>query len=181
MFTIRHFCIETNAIEHNFNDKLIVSDMNAYTTFLKVDALSPAHLYQLAKALDNEYEHIKAPEYTKALEGLCANINMQCADGRGFKSPKKHVLTTRETEDELTQAAEREIIVRHNMHVGRLAYMAYRAIRELAPFQHDPMNGLVGRAVWLWIMNGELKASFLHTFHDQTLAFGGAYAKPRGA
>lgn len=176
MFTIKHFCIETNALEHNFSDVRIVSDMNALNNFLKVDALTPAHLYQLAKAYDNEYEEIKSPAHTKALEVLCGHINMQAADGRGFKGmPAKKLLTTRESEDELVQKAEYELVVRHNRHVGKLAYMAYRAIRELAPFHHDPMNGLVGRAVWYWIMDGRITASFLHTFHDQTLAFGGAY------
>lgn len=180
MFTLRHFCIESNAIEHNFGDKLIVSDMNAIQAFLAVQQLTPSHLYQLAKALDNEYEHIKSPEHTKALETLCSSINMQAADGRGFKSPKKHVLTTRESDDELVQAAELKQLTAHNNHIGRLAFVAYRAIQELAPFQHGPMNGLVGRAVWLWIMDGRITASFLHTFHDQVIAFGGAYAKPRG-
>lgn len=52
-----------------------------------------------------------------------------------------------------------------------LAYTTHRAFMELQPF--NGINGIIGRALWLWVMDGANKQTFLTEWYMQSLNFGG--------
>ena len=59
-----------------------------------------------------------------------------------------------------------------------LAYTLHRAMHELQPFVNLPnanLNGVAGRAAWLWTFGG-IDGSFLVTWYQQSLRFGGVVA-----
>lgn len=64
-----------------------------------------------------------------------------------------------------------------------LAYTLHRALYELQPFRSPGpvspagVNGIVGRAAWLWTMGG-IEGPFLTTWYQQSLRFGGVVTAP---
>lgn len=52
-----------------------------------------------------------------------------------------------------------------------LAYTAHRAFMEAQPF--NAINGLLGRAVWLYCMDGRPNNTFLTEWYHQSLSYGG--------
>lgn len=149
---LRFFVQESMAIE-NINDTAsLLNDIAQHDKWLKLENLTVEEISGFARAIDPKADFIKSPQHTDQLKTVLENAMV------GVAAVKRE-----ETETRKKQGDRR----------AWLAYVTHRAFNEIAPFVVGPMNGIVNRAIWLWIMQGQLDRTFLATWYYQTLRFGG--------
>lgn len=149
---LRFFVQESMALE-NINDPTsLLNDIAQHDKWLKLETLNVEDVSGFARAIDPKADFIKSPAHTDQLKTVLATAMMGVA-----------AIKREETETRKPQADRR----------AWLAYVTHRAFHEIAPFVVGPMNGIVNRAIWLWIMGGQGDGLFTHTWYRQTLRFGG--------
>lgn len=151
MLSMNNFVVETMAISFVNDPVSLLSDIGQHEKLMKLEALSVEEIAGFARAIDPKADYFKSPAYVEPLKNILLQASVVCAAMRKMEQ------TTR-PEPRARDGA---------------SYMAYRAFMELAPLAVEPMNGIVGRALWLWCMGGKIEKTFLATFHDQALRLGG--------
>jgi len=158
---IENFVTESNLLAGRYNYEPDVTELNGYRMLLKAPTLNTSNLTYLATALSGGA--IVEPEKLKQFVELLTQVNLG------------------------VEAIERDlskVLLRYRAEIREqqrawLAYTLHRAIHELQPFrggnEGSPIgvNGLIGRAAWLWVMNDLLEGPFLTTWYQQSLRFGG--------
>lgn len=139
-------------------------EQRAFNEFMHAPTLSMAALQKLAEAFVHDPQGVTIfPERLHMLSKLLTDLNLG--------------LATLHSELKSVMIRDREAI-RAQQHAW-LAYTLHRALHELQPFNGGldispiGVNGLVGRAAWLWVMGGEIEGTFLTTWYQQSLRFGG--------
>ena len=149
---LRFFVQESMALE-NINDPVsLLNDITQHDKFLKLENLEVEDVSGFARAIDPKADFIKSPAHTDQLKRVLETAMVGAA-----------AIRREETETRKPQPDRR----------AWLAYITHRAFNEVAPFVVSPMNGIVNRAIWLWIMGGQPDSLFSHTWYRQTLRFGG--------
>lgn len=158
---LRNFVIESMAVS-NVNDPVtLLSDIAQHDKLLKVQTLTTEDLCGFAREIDAKADYVKSDQHSETLKTVLEKTNV--------------ALATIKEADRLSGADRAGPVRKRTKHESRdwIAYLTYRAFMELEPFVVSPMNGIVGRALWLWVMGGKLDKTFLATWHDQSLRFGG--------
>lgn len=163
---LRHFVTESFGISGVHSPESLLSDVEAHAKFAKIGMMSIEDICGFARAIDPKADYVKSPAHTEAItERVLTPLNVAlaaAAEKDRAAGAGKPVLTV----------LARPGVVKKEQR-DWIAYLTYRAFMEVSPFLVEPMNGIVGRALWLWAMGGEIEKLFSHTFHDQALRFGG--------
>jgi len=140
------------AIE-NINDPVsLLNDIAQHDKWLKLENLTVEEISGFSRAIDPKADFIKSPQHTEQLKAMLENAMVGAA-----------AIKREETETRKPQPERR----------AWLAYVTHRAFHEIAPFVVSPMNGIVSRAIWLWIMGGKIDSLFSHAWYRHTLRYGG--------
>lgn len=143
-------------------DEPDVITLNAYRVLMKSTTLSMAGLTHLATAVVPG--SVPIADKTPELRELLNTVNL------GLEATLMEVEQYLVKDRAAVEAQKR----------AWLAYTLHRAFHELQPYRTQPNknpNGIVGRAAWLWTMGG-IEGSFLVTWYQQSLRFGGVVTAP---
>lgn len=149
---LRFFVQESMALENINDPTALLNDIVQHDKFMKLENLAVEDLSGFARAIDPKADYLKSPAHTDALKAMLETAMV------GAAAIRREELETRKPQPERR---------------AWLAYVTHRAFHEVAPFVVTPMNGIVNRAVWLWVMGGQGDGLFTHTWYRQTLRFGG--------
>lgn len=149
---LRFFVQESMAME-NINDPVsLLNDIAQHDKWLKLETLTVEEISGFARAIDPKADFIKSPQHTEQLKNILETLVV------GLAAVKREELEARKPQPERR---------------AWLAYVSHRAFHEVSPFVVGAMNGIVNRAIWLWIMGGKVDGLFAHTWYKQTLRYGG--------
>lgn len=149
---LRFFVQESMALE-NINDPVsLLNDITQHDKWLKLENLHVEDISGFARAIDPKADFIKSPAHTEQLKTVLETAMI------GAAAIRREELETRKPQPERR---------------AWLAYVTHRAFYEISPFVVGAMNGIVNRAIWLWIMGGQVNGLFTHTWYKQTLRYGG--------
>lgn len=153
------FIQESNMLAHRF-DTPDAAEVNAYRVLMAAPSLNMAGLTHLATAISPGA--LPIPELTPHLMQLLREVNLGVA---ALEGDLKNIMVR---DRESVRAQQR----------AWLAYTLHRALHELQPYRGGEdvapagVNGIIGRAAWLWVMGG-IQGPFLTTWYQQSLRFGG--------
>lgn len=168
MLPLRTFVIESMALSYVNDPVSLISDIAAHEKFCQIPTLTVEDICGFARAIDPKADYVKSPQHTDALKDVLLNMNVAFSTMKEADRLQGH--DSIESPAQLFLARPKDAKPEQR---DWAAYLTYRAFMELKPFVVGAMNGIVGRALWLWVMGGKLELTFLHVFHDQALRFGG--------
>jgi hypothetical protein len=163
MLSLRNFVIESMAISNVNDPQSLLSDIAQHDKLNKVQTMTLEELTGFARAIDPKADYVKSPQHADVLRKVLEQTNI------GLGAVRQ---TDAATGADKPLAGPVAKIIKPEQR-DWLAYLTYRAFMETKPFVVEPMNGIVGRALWLWVMGRELEKTFLATWHDHSLRFGG--------
>lgn len=161
--SLSNFVVESMAISMVNDPVSLLSDIAVHRTFLGLPSITAEDLAGFARAIDPKADMMKSPAHVEKLRDVLLQASVAAA---AMNEKDKAAKAEEPLSSVLKQPVRREAR-------DWVAYLTYRAFHELAPFAVDPMNGIVGRALWLWCMGGSIEKTFLAEWHDQALRFGG--------
>ena len=158
------FATESAMLAHSFEEP-DAATLNAYRVLMKAPTLSMAALTHVSTAVCPGA--LPDPEKTPDLVELLRTVNL------GVAAVKVDLEQFLLKDRPVIEAQKR----------AWLAYTLHRAMYELQPYRSpgpispNGVNGIVGRAAWLWTMGG-IEGPFLTTWYQQSLRFGGVVTAP---
>jgi len=149
-FNLVDFILESNRIEgilHHVTTTGYANDESAHEKFLSLKKITVEDLEEFVSLITTTQVHQATLRRKKGM-----NVYV----GDHHPPPGGHQI-----EIDLTILLNKV----NNFHIS--SYEAHLEYEKLHPFSDG--NGRSGRALWLWMHNGEAPLGFLHTFYYQTL------------
>lgn len=149
-YNLSNFIIESNYLEGRFAEP-DADEIAAYQKFLRImpGSMNTQQLLILGSHIMPGF----SPANVQPLIDMMAPLNMNMSILGQPESGRLEGMPSRE--------AQR----------NWLAYTTHRAYMEANPF--NAINGITGRALWLWTMTGKIRQTFLSEWYKQSLIFGG--------